>query len=93
MEQLEGIAPLILFFVLMFAAMYFLMIRPQRKRQKEQEQLLSELRKGARVITTGGVHGQVESVGEETVVLKVESGATIRVSKASVVNREAKPAK
>ncbi len=93
MEQLEGIAPLILFFVLMFAAMYFLMIRPQRKRQKEQAQLLSELRRGTRVITTGGIHGQVESVGEETVVMKVESGATLRVSKASVVNREAKPAK
>jgi len=91
MEQLEGIAPLILFFVLMFAAMYFLMIRPQRKRQKEQEQLLSELRKGARVITTGGIHGQVESVGEETVVLKVESGATIRVSKACLLYTSPSP--
>jgi preprotein translocase subunit YajC len=93
MEELQGIAPLILFFVLMFAAMYFLMIRPQRKRQKEQEQLLSELRKGAKVVTTGGIHGQVESVGEETVVLKIESGATMRVSKASVISREERPAK
>jgi preprotein translocase subunit YajC len=93
MEELQGIAPLILFFVLMFAAMYFLMIRPQRRRQKEQEQLLSELRKGAKVVTTGGIHGQVESVGEETVVLKIESGATMRVSKASVISREVRPAK
>lgn len=87
---MEGIAPLILFFVLMFAAMYFLMIRPQRKRQREQEQLLSELRKGTRVVTTGGIHGQVESVSDDSVVLTVESGATIRVAKPSVIARQAK---
>lgn len=93
MEQAQSIAPLILFFVLMFGAMYFLMIRPQRKRQREQEHLLSELRKGTKVVTTGGIHGQVESVGEDTVVLSVESGATMRVSKSSVIAKQAKKSK
>ncbi|TET39945.1 MAG: preprotein translocase subunit YajC, partial [Dehalococcoidia bacterium] len=83
MEQLEGLAPMILFLVLMVAAIYFLMIRPQRKRQKEQQELLERIRSGEKVITSSGIYGQVESVSEDTVVLKVESGATIRVAKSS----------
>lgn len=90
MEELAQTAPLIGFFVLMFVAMYFLMIRPQRKRQKEQQELLSELRRGSKVITAGGIHGQVENLAEDTVVLKLESGATMKVNKASVTARQIK---
>ncbi len=90
MEQLEGLAPMILFLVLMVAAIYFLMIRPQRKRQKEQQELLERIRSGEKVITSSGIYGQVESVSEDTVVLKVESGATIRVAKSSVVAKQVK---
>jgi preprotein translocase subunit YajC len=90
MEQLEGLAPMILFLVLMVAAIYFLMIRPQRKRQKEQQELLERIRSGEKVITSSGIYGQVESVTEDTVVLKVESGATIRVAKSTVVAKQVK---
>ena len=90
MEQLEGLAPMILFLVLMVAAIYFLMIRPQRKRQKEQQELLERIRSGEKVITSSGIYGQVESVSEDTVVLKVESGATIRVAKSTVVAKQVK---
>ena len=87
-EQLAGLLPLLFFFVLMFAAMYFFTIRPQRKRQKEQEELLLSLKKGAKVITNGGIYGAVETIEDTTVVLKTESGALIRMSKMSVVARQ-----
>jgi len=90
MEQLEGMAPMILFLLLMVAAIYFLMIKPQRKRQKEQQELLERIRSGEKVITSSGIYGQVESVSEDTVVLKLESGATIRVAKSTVVAKQVK---
>jgi len=75
---------IILFLVLMFVLVYFLIIRPQRKKQKDQQEMMSELRKGDKVITAGGIYGQIESLGEDSVVLKVESGTTIRVSRGSI---------
>lgn len=90
MQQLESLAPMILFLALMAAAVYFLMIRPQRKRQKEHQELLERVRAGEKVITSSGIYGQIESVSEDTVVLKVESGATIRVAKSSVIAKQAK---
>jgi len=88
MDQLGSVAPLIVFVVLIFAMMYFLMIRPQRKRQREQQELLQQIRKGEKVIFSGGIYGQVESVSEETIVLKLESGATMRVLKSSVMGKQ-----
>jgi preprotein translocase subunit YajC len=75
---------MIVFLVLIFAMFYFLMIRPQRKRQKEHQQMMEELRKGDRVITAGGIYGVIENVSEDTIVIKVESGATLRLAKGSV---------
>ena len=63
---------------------YFFMIRPQRKRQQEHDQLTSQLKQGDRVITAGGIYGQVEDVAQDSVVLKIESGATMRVAKSSI---------
>jgi len=84
-----GTWTLIIFLVLIFAMFYFLMIRPQRKRQKEHQQLMEELKRGDRVITAGGIFGVIESISEDSVVIKVESGATLRVAKGSVaVKRE-----
>ena len=75
---------IVIFLVLIFAVFYFLLIRPQRKRQKEHEQLVQELQRGDKVITAGGIFGVVESISEDSVVIKVESGTTIRVAKSSV---------
>ncbi|MBN1856116.1 MAG: preprotein translocase subunit YajC [Dehalococcoidia bacterium] len=85
-QELTSLLPLLAFFVLMFGAMYFFTIRPQRKRQKAQEELILSLKKGSRVITTGGIYGTVESVDDTTVTLKTESSATIRFSKMSVIS-------
>ena len=81
---------IIIFLVLIFGVFYFLLIRPQRKRQKEHEVLIQELRKGDKVVTAGGIYGVIESVSDESVVMKIESGTTIRVARGSVTGRREK---
>jgi len=93
MEQLQAIAPMILFLVLIFGMMYFLMIKPQRKRQKDQQELLERIRRGEKVVTSSGIYGQIESISEDTIVIKLESGATMRVAKGSVASEQIKPGK
>ena len=83
-EGESSIWPMLIFVVLLFGLMYFVMIRPQRKRQKEHQQLIEELQKGDRVVTAGGIYGVIESISEDSVVIKVESGVTMRVAKGSV---------
>jgi len=75
------------FIVLLFVMMYFLTIRPQRRRQQEQQKMIQELHKGDRVVTIGGMHGVVESVSEDSVVLRVESGTTLRFVKSAIANK------
>jgi preprotein translocase subunit YajC len=67
---------------------YFLMMRPQRKKAKEHETLMKNLGAGSRVVTVAGVYGEVDSVGEDTVVLKLEDGAKMKVSKGSIAGLE-----
>ncbi len=74
----------IIFLVAFLALMYFVLIRPQRRRQKEHQRLIEELQRGDRVVTAGGIYGQIESLSDDSVVIKVESGATMRVAKNSV---------
>jgi len=87
----SSIWPLLIFIVVLFGIMYFLMIRPQRRKQKEHQEFVEQLQRGARVVTAGGIHGQIESVSEDSVVLKVESGATMRVAKSSIVFKQGEP--
>ncbi|HUT67451.1 MAG TPA: preprotein translocase subunit YajC [Dehalococcoidales bacterium] len=82
-----SIWPMIIFLVVIFALFYFVMIRPQRKRQKEHQTMMQELQKGDRVVTAGGIYGTIESLSEESVVIKVESGGTLRVARGSVAVR------
>ena len=81
---------MVIFLVLIFAMFYFLMIRPQRKRQKEQQQLMEGLKRGDKVMTAGGIFGVIENVSEDSVVIKVESGATLRVAKNMVALKREK---
>lgn len=71
--------------ILMFVIMYFFMIRPQRKQQKELEKFRSELKKGDKVITAGGIYGTVAEIEERTILLKVDGDVKIRVDKSSIV--------
>ena len=80
--------PLIIMLVLLAAMVYFLMIRPLRQREKQHDRLVMHLEKGDLVITAGGMYGEVDSIDEDSVVLIVESGAKIRVTKGGVLRRE-----
>jgi preprotein translocase subunit YajC len=73
------------FLVVIFALFYFVMIRPQRKRQKEQQEMIAAIQKGDRVITAGGIFGVVDNIREDSVVIKVEGGTLLRVAKGSVM--------
>ncbi|MEE8599046.1 MAG: preprotein translocase subunit YajC [Dehalococcoidales bacterium] len=79
---------IIIFPIMIIAVFYFLMIRPQRKTQKKHQELIRELRSGDLVITAGGIYGKVESVSDESVIIKIESGATMRVAINSVVLKQ-----
>jgi len=80
--------PLVVILVLLAGMVYFLMIRPMRQREKKHDVMLQELNKGDKVITAGGIYGEIESIDETSVVLRVESGAKIRVTKGGVLNRQ-----
>ena len=73
-------------FILIMAVIYFLMIRPQSKRQKEKRQMLDNIKKGDRVITIGGIHGTVAGIKNngKVVVLKVDKNMNITVNKTAV---------
>jgi preprotein translocase subunit YajC len=70
--------------VLMFVVLYFLMIRPQMKRQKEQKAMIDALAKGDEVITAGGILGKVTKVTDAYVTVEVSDGTEIVMQKASV---------
>lgn len=76
--------PTLLFFGLMFAAMYFLMIAPQRKKQKEHEKMLAALQSGDEIVTTGGIYGVITNVKEDRFVVRVADDTKIEVGKGFV---------
>ncbi len=79
--------PLVIFLVLIFGMLYFLMIRPMRQRERRHDEVVAGLQIGDRVITAGGVYGEIDSIDEDSVILKVESGAKIRVIKGGIARR------
>lgn len=70
--------------ILMFVVLYFLMIRPQMKRQKEQKAMIEALAKGDEVVTAGGILGRVVKVSEAYVTLEVADGTEMLVQKAAI---------
>lgn len=71
--------------VLIFVVMYFFMIRPQQKRQKELNQFRNTLENGTKVITAGGIYGTVKEVSDDSVLLEVDNGVKLRVAKSMVM--------
>ena len=88
-SMLTGIMPM----VLLFAAMYFLMIAPQRKKQKAHEALLKSLESGDQIVTTGGIYGTITNVKEDRFVVRISDDNTkIEIGKAfvqQVLNKQA----
>jgi preprotein translocase subunit YajC len=78
---ITGMLPL----VLMFVVLYFVMIRPQMKRQKEHKAMIDALAKGDEVVTSGGVLGKVSKMGDTFVGVEVANGVEIQIQRSAVV--------
>jgi preprotein translocase subunit YajC len=86
-SQIMSVLPILL----IFGAMYFFMIAPQRKKQKEHEKMLTTLQSGDEVITTGGIYGTITNVKEDRFVVRVSDNTKLEVGKAfiqTVVKRD-----
>ncbi len=79
-----GIIPTLIMVGLFFVFMYFMIIRPQMKRQKEHKRLIESLDKGSEIVTSGGVAGRITQVGENFLIVEVSEGVEIRVQKTAV---------
>lgn len=71
-------------FILIIAIFYFLIIRPQNKKQKETQKMLETLKKGDKVVTIGGIHGTISSTHDKSVVLKVDDDTKIEFSRNAI---------
>ncbi|MBE6436453.1 MAG: preprotein translocase subunit YajC [Akkermansia sp.] len=81
-EAISGFLP----FILIIVIFYFLLIRPQRKQQKELQEKQNAMKTGDKVITAGGIHGIVRDVDDKTVKVEVAAGVLIKFEKASIVS-------
>ena len=77
-----GFIPLILMFVIF----YFLLIRPQQKRTKEHRQMISNLKKGDRIVTSGGIHGRITGLDESTLTVEIADKVRVKVARGNVSN-------
>jgi len=76
-------------FIAIFAVMYFLMIRPQQKKQKQHQAMLNELKKGDRIITSGGIYGTISGIKEKEAILiiKIDDNVKVELARGSVAKK------
>jgi len=79
-----GGLPMLIMMIALFGLMYFMMIRPQMKRQKEHRQMVSALAKGDEVVTNGGIAGRVEDVGETFITVEIAPNVKVKLQKGAV---------
>jgi preprotein translocase subunit YajC len=75
-------------FAAIIAIFYFLIIRPQNKKQKETQRMLGALKKGDKVVTIGGIHGTIQSAKEHTVILKVDDNVKLEFNRGAISSVE-----
>lgn len=71
-------------FILMFAVFYFLLIRPQQKKQKQRTSMLNQIKKGDKVTTIGGLHGTIVEMSDDTVVLRVNDTTKMTFERSAI---------
>ncbi|MCE5194864.1 MAG: preprotein translocase subunit YajC [Nitrospiraceae bacterium] len=79
-SMIQSLLPLIIIFVIF----YFLLIRPQQKRQKEHKAMINSLKRGDKIVTSSGIYGVVESVGTITVTVKIAENVKVKFGKDAV---------
>ncbi len=77
--------------ILMFVIFYFLLIRPQQKKAKEHQNMINNLKKGDRIITSGGIHGTITSLGDTTLSLEIAENVKIKINRGNVAALNQKP--
>ena len=80
----QGMIYQVVMWVGIIGVFYFFMIRPQQKKQKEQKELLNNLKKGDQVVTIGGIHARVYTVEDATVTLELDKGVKLTVEKSAI---------
>jgi len=80
-------------FFLIFVIFYFLLIAPARKRQKALQQMIDNVQRGDKVVTTGGIHGEISSIQGPNAILKIADNVKIKVSKSAIAGLESSPEK
>jgi preprotein translocase subunit YajC len=71
-------------FVAIIAIFYLLILRPQNKKQKETQRMLAALKKGDKIVTIGGIHGTIQTVREQTVIVKVDEDTKLEFSRSAI---------
>ena len=81
----QGGTPLVILpYVLMFVVLYFLILRPQIKKQKAQQKMISELKKGDKIVTSGGIHGVILNLKDEVISVKIAENVRVEMSRSAV---------
>jgi preprotein translocase subunit YajC len=80
----QSMLPTIVMVASMLAIFYFLLLRPQQKQKQERERMLAAMKRGDRVVTTGGMHGTITSLNEHTVVLRVADQVKIEFDRSAI---------
>lgn len=94
MNSLGSPVVTILWFVVLIAIFWFLLLRPQRQEQKRREQMIKSLQRGARVVTMGGLHGTIVDLTDDTALVRIADKVEVTVSRSSVAQvREGKDKK
>ena len=70
--------------VLMFVIFYFLLIRPQQKKAKQHKEMLAAVKKGDKIITSGGIHGEITGIADDTVTVEIAPKVRVKVSRGSI---------
>ncbi|MDO9552304.1 MULTISPECIES: preprotein translocase subunit YajC [Rhodonellum] len=83
-DGMSGIMGQVFLFGSIILIMYFFMIRPQQKKQKDAKNFLESVKKGDNVVTIGGVHGKIYSLEDDTVLLELDKGLKIKVEKSAI---------
>lgn len=86
--QAGGNMGFLLMMVGMFVVMYFFMIRPQQKKQKDQQKMVDALKAGDDIVTAGGLHGKVMSTDETTVTISAGGGAKLTFEKSAIAKKK-----
>jgi len=82
----QGLFSTLLMFALIIGIFYFMILRPQQKRQKERQKLLEALKKGDKVITAGGMYGTIAGIDEKTVLVQVADNVKMKFERSSITS-------